>query len=291
LQVFRCFLGFGALVCYAISPQLGTNGGKTSTESQLAIEITIVAINMFVAIIGHWLFTKMEMQPYPLDAFGKTPSSRQSNIHSGGGSSHYANENDDESALLDQNIAGGSSSTVVVANKTVFVSGCPGFIVDSAGGGNASSGFEASEAAQSVGETDFWDLLCIVIEGSVWLFCVKYSAIAALSTLRQKSLCASDATEVTHNEHVEGTKPCPPLPAHRLATTLKTLFGTLAPPWMVAWCGSKRMLPPLPRRLSQQSPPFAETTLHQSGRKTPLWCRRWLCRSCSQVSVTKLGTV
>lgn len=58
----RTFQSLGSAVCFFLSNALSIDKGKTSSELQLTIEIVIVVVMMYFAIMGHWLFSKYTLR-------------------------------------------------------------------------------------------------------------------------------------------------------------------------------------------------------------------------------------
>jgi len=56
--LFRTFQAAGAAIGFFISTPLSIENGKTSSESQLLIEIVMTAGLLVISIMGHWLFSK-----------------------------------------------------------------------------------------------------------------------------------------------------------------------------------------------------------------------------------------
>lgn len=94
--VFRSFLGLGALVCFFVSPKLAINGGKTSTQAQLGIELLITGGVLLLSIFGLWMFDKFTLL---------------SKVDAGGDDVQVHEE---------------ATAAVIVDGKTVYVSGCTG---------------------------------------------------------------------------------------------------------------------------------------------------------------------
>jgi enamine deaminase RidA (YjgF/YER057c/UK114 family) len=66
--LFRTFQAAGAAVCFFISSSLSVDKGSTSTQQQLSYELVITAAIGYLAIMGHWLFSKFESRAAAITA-------------------------------------------------------------------------------------------------------------------------------------------------------------------------------------------------------------------------------
>jgi len=71
--LFRTFQAAGAAVCFFISSGLSIDKGSTSTEKQLLTELVITATMGYLAIMGHWLFSKFEGRAKAIAADDASP--------------------------------------------------------------------------------------------------------------------------------------------------------------------------------------------------------------------------